>query len=328
MKKCVVIIPALNEEKTIGIVIDAIPKRLYNDTVEVEVLVVNDGSTDKTGEISAAHGANVIHNDKPQGVGSAFGKGVRWVLKHKADFAVNIDADGQMNPADIPKILTPVFEGKADMVTASRFKNEEYIPDMPKVKLWGNHKVAQIVSGIIGKRYYDVACGFRAYNRESLLWLNLNGKFTYTQESFLSLANRREIRIEEIPVQIRGEREYGKSRVASNVLKYAFKSGSIILKAFKDYKPIKFWGGAIGILTFMAAVLEIIFFVHFFRTGQFSGYLWAGLSGAFFLLLACFCLIIMLVSDVLARVISNQEELLYYSRMDAYYKREEHEDVN
>lgn len=326
-KKCIVIIPALNEEKTIGSVIDAIPRRLHHDTIEVDILVINDGSTDRTEEISLKHGAHVISNNTPQGVGSAFGAGVRWALKMRADYAVNLDGDGQMNPADIPKLLDPIISGKADMVTASRFKEKNYVPEMPRVKLWGNRKVAQIVSRITGRRYYDVACGFRAYNRETLLWLNLNGKFTYTQEMFLNLANRQEIKIEEIPLRIRGERQFGKSRVASNVLRYAFRSGSIILKAFKDYQPIRFFGGIAAILLLMACILEIIFFAHFFNTGYFSGYLWAGLSGAFLFILALLCVTVMLISDTMSKIIANQEELLYYSRRAAYYSNER-EDEN
>lgn len=322
MKKCVVIIPALNEEKTIATVLKAIPGTLFNNSVVLEKLVVDDGSTDNTSNIAIEHGAIVVKHKEPQGVGSAFWDGICEALRRKADYAVNIDADGQMDPKDIEKLLTPIVNDEADFVTASRFMNREYYPQMPKIKFWGNQQVAKIVSSITGKKFYDVACGYRAYNKETLLRLNLTGKFTYTQETFLNLANKSRIRIMEIPIKIRGEREFGKSRVASNVLKYAIKSGRIILRAFKDYKPIKFWGCLSLLCGSIGLVFETIFLLHFLMTGFFRGYLWAGLTGAFFALVALVLLVIMIVSDALSKIIINQEEILYYNKKREYYGSE------
>ena len=240
MKTCVVIIPALNEEKTIGTVIDAVPKTLFSGEVALKVLVVNDGSTDRTEAIAKVHGADVIHHDSPQGVGASFSDAIQEALKRRADYAVNIDADGQMDPKDIEKLLSPIYAGEQDMVTASRFMDKDKEPQMPSIKRWGNDRVAEIVSFIVGKKFYDVSCGFRAYNREALLRLNLFGKFTYTQETFINLATSGHIRIMEVPVEIRGVREFGTSRVASSIMKYAIRSGSIMLSAFKDYHPIRF----------------------------------------------------------------------------------------
>lgn len=321
MKKCVVIIPALNEEKTIGMVIDSIPKSLFDGGVIFEVVVVNDGSSDKTEEISKEHGAYVIKHISSMGVGASFSDGIREALHRKADFAVNIDADGQMNPADIEKLLTPLYENHADMVTASRFMQKKDYPDMPKIKKWGNARVAKIVSSIIGSRYYDVSCGFRAYNREALLRLNLHGRFTYTQETFINLAGSSHIRIIEIPIKIRGEREFGKSRVASNIIKYAFRSGFIILSAFKDYRPIRFFGGLSLISLLIGIIFESIMFIYFFMSGQFRNYLWAGLTGAFFAVAAMIFLILMVVSDTLSKMKRNEEEILYLSRLRTFYEK-------
>lgn len=326
MMKCIVIIPALNEEKTIADVLDAIPAQLFEESVYLEKVVIDDGSTDKTAQIAAEHGAAVIKHKSPQGVGSAFWSGVQEALRRTADFMVNIDGDGQMNPKDIEQLLRPILQGEADMVTASRFKNPEYVPNMPSVKRWGNQRVASIVSGIVGKKYYDVACGFRAYNKETLLRLNLKGRFTYTQETFINLANKKEIRIVEVPLVIRGEREFGKSRVASNVCKYAMKSGSIILGAFKDYKPIKFFGSLSLLFLVLGGGFEIIFFLHFLITGIFSGYLWAGLTGAFFGVISIVFLVIMIVSDTLSKIIMNQEEILYYNKKREFYGERSCED--
>lgn len=322
MKKCVVIIPALNEENTIGSVIDKIPRTFFEENVKFEVVVINDGSTDKTEAIAKEHGASVISHSQSLGVGASFFDGVKEALNRRADYAVNIDADGQMNPEDIEKLLLPIFRGDADMVTASRFMDADKYPQMPAIKRWGNDRVAEIVSSIVGNTYYDVSCGFRAYNKEALLRLNLYGKFTYTQETFINLAASSHIRIMEVPVIIRGEREFGKSRVASSIFKYTVRSGSIILSAFKDYKPIRFFGGLSLIFLIIGICFESIMFVNYFATGHFRNYLWAGLIGAFMAVAAMIFLILMIVSDTLGKMKRNEEEILYFSKRRAYYKDE------
>lgn len=323
MEKCVVIIPALNEEKTIGKIIEAIPKVLFNKQVALETVVINDGSIDRTEQIAKECGAFVITHKKPQGVGASFADGVQEALRRRADYAVNIDADGQMNPKDIEKLLKPIVGGAADMVTASRFIDVNLYPQMPVVKRWGNDRVAEIISWIVGERYYDVSCGFRAYNKETLLRLNLKGRFTYTQETFINLAASRHIRIMEISVEIRGEREYGKSRVAASIINYAMHSGSIILSAFKDYRPVRFFGSLALFFLLVGMFFEAIMFVHYIHTGFFRDYLWAGLIGAFMAMAAMIFLILMIVSDTLGKMIQTQEEMLYLNKKWIYYGREE-----
>ncbi|MBP9997260.1 MAG: glycosyltransferase family 2 protein [Lachnospiraceae bacterium] len=325
MKKCIVLIPALNEEKTIGDVIRAVPNELTvaGEHVQISVLVVDDGSTDGTAQISRDNNAYVISNQKNMGVGYSFSRGIDYALTQKVDYVVNMDADGQMNPIDIPKLLEPIITGEADMVTASRFCNEEVIPQMPKVKLWGNRKVAGLVSRIVGKQYYDVACGYRAYNREVLLRMNLRGKYTYTQETIINLSMKPSIRIVEVPVVIRGVREFGKSRVANSVLKYAWKSGTIILRAMRDYKPVMLFGTIATIFALLGVGFEVLFFIHFFMTGKFSGYLFAGIGGGFLLLVALIALVLMIVQDSISRVVYNQEEQLYYLKKSEYDKPNE-----
>lgn len=323
MKKCVVIIPALNEEKTIGNVINDIPKVLFDGRVGLETVVVNDGSTDQTAKIADEHGAYVINHISPQGVGASFSAGVKEALKRQADYAVNIDADGQMNPADIERLLKPIVGGAADMVTASRFMDERLHPRMPMIKRWGNNIVAKMISFIAGQRYYDVSCGFRAYNRETLLRLNLYGRFTYTQETFINLANNNHIRIMEIPVEIRGEREYGKSRVASSVVRYAFRSGSIILSAFKDYQPIRFFGSLSFVFLIIGIIFEVFFFGHFIIRGYFRDYLFAGLTGAFLIIIAIVFFILMIVMDTLGKMLKTEEDLLYLNKLKMYYEKQD-----
>jgi glycosyltransferase involved in cell wall biosynthesis len=309
-----VAIPALNEEITVGSIVRGIPRDIPGVT-RVDVLVVNDGSTDKTASVAADAGATVLHHETPRGVGAAFHTALTHVIANRGDLLVTLDADGQFDPADIPQLARPVIDGKADFSTASRFKDPNLIPEMTGTKLWGNRQMSRLVSRLTGGKYYDVSCGMRCYSRRAMLNLNLMGAFTYTQEVFLNLAFKR-MRIAEVPIKVRGQREFGKSRVASNLFKYAVNTSRIIFRAYRDYKPMRFFGKIALWLMIIALILEIIFFGHYVHTGRFRGYLWAGLSGAGFLGLGLISLHMGLMGDMLNRHRVYLEELLFLQRSE------------
>ena len=172
--KVIVMLPAFNEAKTIGRVIEQIPR---NCADIVEVLVINDGSRDNTIQVSKEAGADHIFSHTTNlGLGTTFKDGIDQALKLGADIIVNIDADGQFNPHDMPKLLAPILAKRADMVTCSRFKDKSMIPKMPKVKIFGNRLFARILNSFLRKNYYDTQCGFRAYSREAALNLVLGSK--------------------------------------------------------------------------------------------------------------------------------------------------------
>ena len=197
-KKLVIFLPALDEEKTIEKVIRGLPKHL-NGISDIQVIVVDDGSKDDTVEVARRAGAKVFSHSHNRGVGAAFQTAVHQALMLGADLMVSIDADGQFNPEDIPSLIKPVLSGEADFVTGYRFSKGRP-KNMSWLKYWGNRRVAKLISKIAGEKLHDVACGFRAYNREALLNLNLNGKFTYTQETILNLVYKG-FRFAEVPVK-------------------------------------------------------------------------------------------------------------------------------
>jgi len=215
--RLLVVLPALNEAATIQGVIARIPRTIPG-VDRVEVLVVDDGSTDDTAALSRAAGASVISHGRNRGVGAAMQTGLDEAVRRQVSFAVNIDSDGQFAPEDIPTLLRPLIEGKTDFATASRFKDPKLVPVMPRVKRIGNWGMARMVSSIVGQHFDDVSCGFRAYTREALLQLVLSGAFTYTQEMLLVLGQKG-LRMLEVPMVVRGVREHGKSRVASNLFR-------------------------------------------------------------------------------------------------------------
>jgi glycosyltransferase involved in cell wall biosynthesis len=305
-----VVVPCLNEENTIARVVSEIPKNIHGID-KIEVLVFDDGSTDATAERASEAGAEVISHSSNMGLGATFRDAVNVVIGKGADIMVHIDGDGQFDPADIPLLIKPVVDGQADMVTASRFLQKDLIPKMPAVKRWGNRGVAFIVRLLTGKRFRDVSCGFRVFSRETLLRMNLFGSFTYTQESFLDLIFKG-LTILEVPVKVRGVREFGKSRVASSIPRYAVRSLKIMMRAFISYKPFRFFF-SIALVCFVIASGFLGFLGwHYLETGAFSPHIWAGFVGGSFGFLGFTTLITGLVGDMLVRIRMNQETMLYH----------------
>jgi len=320
--KLVVVIPAFNEEKTVAQVISGIPSQIPG-VEKVRVLVVDDGSNDRTKELAEQAGATVVRHPENRGVGAAFSTGIKSALAAGADCIVNIDADGQFNPGDISKLIEPVVKGDADFVTATRFGDKSLIPKMPLAKKYGNFMVRGIINYLTGGNFTDVSCGFRAYTRETALKLNLFGSFTYTQETFLNLVQKG-IRIKEVPLKVRGEREFGKSRVAGSVLKYGLKSGSIILLAMRDIKPMSFFGWIGFSVTLLGAAVIGFVFAHWLKTNMTTPYQSLILVGAVLLIVGFLLIVMALIADMMGRIRKTQEEILLIMR-DQYYRRLEKE---
>lgn len=303
-KTIAVVIPALNEEKQIGEVIEAIPGFVDH------IIVVDDGSTDHTADIARGKGASIVSHKYNRGVGAAFISGVKRFLELQLDIMVNIDADGQFNPADIEKLIRPILDNQADFVTASRFIDKAFKPDMSLIKYRGNRIMSRFVSRLTHRKFYDVSCGFRAYSKETLQRLNLFGDFTYTQETFIDLAFK-QIEIMEVPVHVRGRREHGKSRVASNLFRYAFQTLKIIIRTFRDNKPFRLFGFMSAFSFLLGMAFAIFLGIHYLRSGVFTPHKWAGFTAGFFFMVSLLLLLIGFVLDMFARMRRNQEEILF-----------------
>jgi glycosyltransferase involved in cell wall biosynthesis len=311
-RRLLVIMPALNEELLIGGVIRQIPKEI--DGIDsIEVLVIDDGSTDDTVRAAREAGAGVVSLHANMGLGIAMQRGIDEAVRRGADYAVNIDSDGQFNPKDIPKLLEPLTSGAADFASASRFKDKSLVPTMPWVKRVGNWGMSKIVSWICRQPFADVSCGFRAYTRETMLQLVLSGSFTYTQESFILLAQRN-LRIQEVPLEVRGVREQGQSRIASNLFRYAYRTLGIIYSCVRDFSPGSVFNAAAFALTMLATGFAGFFLWHRVSTGQFSPHIWAGFLSSFLYGVGFMMFWIGQVAIIVARQRRLQERQLYIMR--------------
>jgi glycosyltransferase involved in cell wall biosynthesis len=319
--KLVILLPALNEELTIGAVVKSIPRQ-FDGISEVVVLVINDGSKDKTAELAKNAGAVVVSHKNNRGVGSAFRTGLNASLEMGADILVNIDADGQFSPIDIPLLINPILNNQADFVSGDRFSDEFGNLRKPKymspIKYWGNLQMASLISVLSDIKFYDVSCGFRAYSKEAMIRLNLTGKFTYTQESFLDLSYKG-VEIKSVPVEVKyfPERE---SRVANSLIRYMLQTIKIILRVYRDYKPAQFFG-ILGLFPFTGGLFCSLFvFIHFLNTQAFTPYKAVGFIGIYLVTLGILFWIVGLLADMFVRMRLNQEQILYYEKKQLFDK--------
>jgi len=311
MSKCkiIVMIPAFNESSSIAKVISEIPRKI-NGCNDIQVLVMDDNSTDNTSEVSKKAGADyVVRNKENLGLGKNFKKGIETSLKLGADIIVNIDADGQFNPKDIEKITLPIIHNQADMVTCSRFLNPELTKNMPWIKKWGNRRFTNLVSRITGQKFTDTQCGFRAYSREAALRLNIRGSFTYTQESFIDLVEKG-MKILEVPCEVRYFKDR-KSHISGKLRRYGFKSLGIIAKTTRDTQPLSFFGLPaliIFILGLAGGLSSLVFWLSTHTTTPIRTLF----SVSVFLMIFGVSLgILALIADMLKSMKQTQDEVLY-----------------
>ena len=324
--KLVVTIPAQNEEKTIASVVRGVPRDIPG-IAEIEVIVMDDGSTDETARLAREAGALVVSIHGRPGLGKVFKTGQDRAMRRGADIIVNIDGDGQFNPGDISKLVEPILNDEADFVTCSRFKDPSLWPTMPKVKFYGNHIVTRMINWVCGgTNFSDVSCGFRAFSREASYRLTLFGRYTYTQETFIDLFGKG-MRIMEVPLAVRGVREHGKSRVAGSVVKYATNSLPIIVRAMRDIQPLKFFGGIAagllvpGLLCFGAVTARYLYTLAFEAKPKTDPVTSLLTVGGVLVTLSFVMYVLALLADMLGRHRRISEELLYLARKKLYQNR-------
>ena len=233
--KLVVMIPAYNEEEKIEETIQSIPRKIVGID-EVKILVVNDGSQDKTVEMAMNGCADkIVSHKKNSGVGSAFMTGVRNSIIMNADIMVTIDADSQFDSNQIPELIAPIMNNQADMVIGSRFQNGA--PDkIPKIKFIGNKIFSKLVSGLLQQKFTDTQTGLRAYSQEALINISCVNEFTYTQEVLIDLKFKG-LQITEVPVSVKYD-EKRKSRVVKSIFGYTVRALSIITRTLVYHRPM------------------------------------------------------------------------------------------
>lgn len=312
--KLVVLVLAYNEESSIKDVLQSIQTKLLQlSTFESEIIVIDDGSTDQTSTYAREMGATVIHHQTNLGVGRAFHTGLDAAIERRSDILVNIDADLQFDPNELSILIDPITAGTYDFVCGDRFSDSNgrirRPENMPVPKFYGNQAMTGLVNRLTDRSFTDVSCGYRAYSRKAMLMLNLTGKFSYTQESFIDLAFK-ELHIKNIPVSVRYYPER-KSKVANNIGMYALRTLKIIIRTYRDYRPMLFFT-YVSLPPFILSLFGISFIgTHFFLTGGFSPFKFIGFGALYLLSLSILLWIVGFVADMFVRVRMNQEKIIY-----------------
>lgn len=265
--KLIIQIPCYNEEETLTIALDALPKKIEGID-EIEYLIINDGSKDRTVEVARNWGVNYIVNFKQnKGLAKGFMAGIDACLRNGADIIVNTDADNQYCADDIEKLVRPILEGKTDIVIGARPIDEvrHWSPLKKKLQHFGSF----VVRKASGTDIPDAPSGFRAYSREAAMHLNVINEYTYTLETIVQ-AGRSKIAMESVPV--RTNEELRPSRLFHSMLGYVKRSMVTIVRAYMMYKPVKFFGIIGGSIFALGTVLGIRFLYYFFN-GSGSGHI-------------------------------------------------------
>ena len=247
-------VPCLNEEETLPAVLQSIPTRI-DGVDEIEILIIDDGSSDRTIAVARAHGVtHFVQHTRNMGLARSFRDGVHYALSHGADIVVNTDGDNQYPQDRIGDLVKPILVGEADIVIADR--QTQTIAHFSPYK-----KVMQRVgSGVVNRAAStalpDAASGFRAYSRSSLLRLNVLTQFSYCMETIIQAGNKR-LKIVSVPVVTNTKTR--ESRLFKNTAHHMVKSASAIMRSYLMFKPYVIF----ATLSVTFGVLAVIPFARF-----------------------------------------------------------------
>jgi len=304
--KLVVTIPAYNEENTVANVIAEIPRQIEGID-SVEVLIIDDGSDDETVARAQEAGADNIRSHKRnEGLGVTFKHGLETALEMGADIVVNIDADGQYNAKEIPALIQPILDDKADIVLG--WRNIDLLSFMPRGKRVGNKLATWLTNKVSGLPIRDAQSGFRAFSQEAALRMHLSGRYTYVQQTIME-AKYKGLKIEQIPIEFRPR--YGESRLIPSLTTYARRAGATILATYWGYHPLKVFSFVGIFLIFIGFVFGAIALFHFVQDGTISGHTPSAIAAAVLLIAGLQAIFLGLFADIIKSQRIFQEEILY-----------------
>jgi glycosyltransferase involved in cell wall biosynthesis len=308
--KLIVQIPAYNEQDSIGEVIKSIPRKIPGIS-EVRVLVIDDGSQDKTIEEAKKAGADyIISNVGNKGLAYTFQRGINEALKLGADIIVNTDADNQYNQKEIPKIVQPILEEKADLVSGNR--NFTNLKHMPGIKKFGNSAGTRIVSLGSGIKLDDVSSGFRAFSRETALRLFVTATHTYTHETLIQAA-RNKLKILEVPIEFK-KRQYGESRLITSKWGHTKKTLSTMIRSSLNYQPLKIFSNFGLILILIGLLLYFRWIFLMYIIVDHGDHIQSLLIGAILIIFGGLSVFLGFIADMLSANRRYLEEILYRVR--------------
>jgi len=304
-----IMIPALNEGETIHNVINTLPKSI-SGIEEIKIVVVNDGSTDNTEKAAYDAGANyVVNHGKNRGLAAAMATGLMKCLEINADIILTTDADNQYENEEIPKLLEPIMQNKADLVLGDR--QVKKLDHMPFGKKYGNIIASKIVSRLCKEKIRDAQTGFRALTKECALKISIMSEYTYTQEMIIQ-ASIHKLRIKEVPITFKKRND--KSRLIKNVFSYAWKTMVTLLRTITFFVPSKTFGYLSLIIIIIGSMIVSRPLIHYFDTGNISPFIPSLLVGSIVLIVGIQTAILAIMSDMSKNNNKIMSETLYLTK--------------
>lgn len=285
-------IPCLNEEETLPLVLKSIPRHI-DGVDQVEILVIDDGSTDRTIEVARELGVHhFVTHARNMGLARSFSDGVNYALAHGADIVVNTDGDNQYPQAMIPELVRPVVDGEADIAIADR--QTAKIAEFSWFKKKMQHIGSAVVNHAAGTKLPDAASGFRAYSREALYRLNVVTQFSYCMETIIQAGNKR-LRIASVPVTTNPKTR--ESRLFKNIWQHMFKSGTAIVRSYLMFKPYVILGWIAAVMGVIGIIPLVRFFI-FWLMGESAGHIQSLVLGSSLTVGAFLALAILIIADL------------------------------
>lgn len=293
--KLIVQIPCLNEEETLPATIADIPREIEGIGT-VELLVVDDGSTDRTVEVARENGVeHIVRLTNNKGLAAAFQAGLDACLKLGADVVVNTDADNQYSGADVPKLLAPILAGEADMVVGDRRVSTIEHFSGPKKAL--QRLGSWVVRRLSGTEIADTTSGFRAYNREAALALLVTDNFTYTLESLIQ-AGKMLVAVDQVEVETNPQTR--ESRLFASTGGYVRRNALSILRIYARYEPLRVFATASVVVGVLALAAWMPFLIDWIFNGDSSGHIQSLILGAVLFIAAVQLMALGVIGDLLA----------------------------
>ena len=292
--KLIIQIPCLNEEKALPITLKHIPKKIIG-VDNIEVLIINDGSSDRTVEVARECGVNhIVSFSQRRGLAEAFMAGLDACLKHGADIIVNTDADNQYYGPDIEKLIQPILAKEADIVVGDRETDKiahfSFIKKgLQKLGSWLVHKLSNT-------NIPDATSGFRAFSKEAALRMDIITKFSYTVETLIQ-AGKKDLKVTSVP--IRTNEKLRESRLFSSMFIFLRKSGSTIIRVYATHEPLKVFFSVGGIIFFIGVIFGIRY-LYFMFLGEGGGHVQSVILSSTLMILGFILFFIGLVADLIS----------------------------
>tara|TARA_B100000959_G_scaffold286698_1_gene366587 strand:- start:2052 stop:2999 length:948 start_codon:yes stop_codon:yes gene_type:complete len=306
--KLIIQIPCLNEEKTLPLVIKDLPKKIEGIST-IEILIINDGSTDKTSHVARGLGVDhIVHLSSNHGLAYAFMVGLNTSLKFGADIIVNTDGDNQYNGNDISRLIKPILDSEAEIVIGDR--EVQKIKHFSCTKIFLQKLGSWVVRQLSGTSIPDVTSGFRAYSKEAALRVNVVSKFSYTLETIL-MAGKKNIPITH--VAIRTNEKLRESRLFKSTWCYLKNSIATIVRIYAMYEPLKVFSYIGGSSFFLGFILGCRY-LYFFFIESTAGHVQSLILSAILIIVGFQIILIGLAADLISINREYIENSLYRIR--------------